>query len=386
MKIGVDCHNLEGTRTGVGRYLFNLLSQWSKFDLAPFGVNFILYFKQNIPEDIPQNPHFTKKLLKAPFGIQSNAFFTHFLLSKAMGRDKLDLLFCPNYIAPIFCPGKIALTLHDIIYEARPSQYNWPSWADKILLRWVSRQAAKKAKVIFTPSQFSKDEVIKYYHIDPRKVHATHLAADDEFKKLSFNKLVETKFQQTKKSYGIKDKFILYVGSIFNRRHVPELIKAFERISKKIPNYQLLLVGRNFTSPFIDIEKLVTKTNQKLKRDAVLQFNSPRKTGDLVLLYNMAKLFVYLSSYEGFGLPPLESMASGTPVVTTNISSIPEVVGNSAILLNDPTDINEISKALYKGLADKKLREELIEKGLERVKRFSWKKCAEKTLHKMLKC
>jgi len=384
MIIGVDCHNLEGTRTGVGRYLFNLLSQWSKLDLAPFGVDFILYFKQSIPEDIPDNSHFTKELLKAPLDIQSNAFFTHFLLSKAMGHDKLDLLFCPNYIAPIFCPGKIALTLHDIIYEAHPKEYNWPSWVDKILLRWVSHQAAKKAKVIFTPSQFSKKEVIKYYHVDSRKVHTTHLAADEEFKKLSFNKLVETKFQQAKQSYGIKDRFILYVGSIFNRRHLPELIRAFEKVSKELPNHQLLLIGKNFTNPFIDINKLVTKTNEELGRNAVLQFDSQKRPADLVLLYNMAELFVYLSTYEGFGLPPLESMACGTPVITTNVSSIPEVVGDSAILINDPTNIDEISKALFKGLTDENLRKELIAEGFKRVKKFSWERCAKETLNKLL--
>ncbi len=381
MIIGIDSHNLEGQRTGVGRYLLNLLREWSKLDLAPFGVSFILYFKQSIPEDIPQNSHFTKKLLKAPFGIQSNAFFTHFLLSKAMGRDRLDLLFCPNYVAPIFCPGKIALTLHDIIYEARPKEYNWPSWADKILLRWVSRKAAKKAKAIFVPSQFSKKEVIRHYHVNPKKVHVTHLAADDEFKKLSF-KTVEAKLQ-----YGLKDKFILYVGSIFNRRHISELIRAFEETSKKLPDYQLLLIGKNFTNPFIDIEKLINKTNRRLKSatpKTVLQFDSPKRPEDLVLLYNMAELFVYLSTYEGFGLPPLEAMACGTPVVTSNTSSIPEVVGNSAILVNDPTNIGEISKAMQKGLTDKNLRKELIEKGLERVKKFSWERCAESTLRVLL--
>ena len=382
MTIGVDCHNLEGNRTGVGRYLLNLLSQWSKLDLAPLEVSFILYFKESIPEDIPQNSHFTKKLLKAPFGIQSNAFFTHFLLSKAMGRDRLDLLFCPNYIAPFFCPGKIALTLHDIIYEAHPSQYNWPSWADKILLRWVSRQAAKKAKVIFTPSQFSKKEVIKYYHIDPGKVHATHLAADDEFRVIEISPEVA---QKTKKAYGLKGKFILYVGSIFNRRHLPEVIRAFAKVSKETPDYQLLIIGKNFTNPFIDIKKLIQQTNKKLSGPSVLQFDSPKKVGDLVLLYNMAELFVYLSSYEGFGLPPLESMASGTPVVTTNVSSIPEVVGDSAILINNPTDVDEISKALDKGLTDENLRKKLIAKGLERIKEFSWEKCAQKTLDEMLK-
>jgi len=162
MKIGIDCHNLETNRTGTGRYLINLLQEWSKEN----NPKFILYFKKKIPKDIPTSSNMVSRRL----GSNSNALFMHYFLPKMAKKDEIDILFCPNYIAPIFYKGDIALTLHDIIYEARPALYNWPSIFDKILLKKVSKISAKKAKIIFTCSEFSKNEILKHYKISPKKV------------------------------------------------------------------------------------------------------------------------------------------------------------------------------------------------------------------------
>ena len=175
MLIGIDTHNLEGKRTGVGRYLFNLLQIWSTVYRLPTTAKFILYFKDEIPSDIPQSELFECKLLN----VGSTAKFIHWDLWRAAKKDKIDILFCPGYIAPIFWRGKLALTLHDIIYEARPDWFNWPSVADRILLKWVSKKSAKKASVIFTPSEFSRQEVIKYYKIPEEKIFVTSLSVDN---------------------------------------------------------------------------------------------------------------------------------------------------------------------------------------------------------------
>lgn len=380
MTIGIDGHNLEGERTGVGRYLINLLNQWGRLDL-PRDLEFVLYFKKEIPSDLKPADKFKKKLLKAPFGIQSNALFMHWLLPQAAQKDKVDVLFCPGYLAPVFYSGKIALTLHDIIYQARPDLYNWPSSWDKILLRKFSQISAKKAQVIFTPSEFSKKEVIKHYRAMSAKVLTTPLAADESFQLIND----EDSLFQVKKKYQIKDRFIFYIGSIFNRRHLPEIIRAFKKIAEKISGYQLLIIGANHTSPFIDVDGLIEKVNQGLEHPAVLRYDylSGR---DLAALYNAADLLVWLSDYEGFGLPVLEAMACGTPVVTSFYGSIPEVAGDSAIYIKNNSDIEEIYQAVYQGLFNRNLREDLVRRGLAQAKKFSWKRCAGQTLETLIQC
>ncbi len=351
MKIGIDCHNLEGNRTGTGRYLINLLKHWTNKK----GVKFFLYFKNKIPKDIPKSNNFQKKVLKS----NSNALFMHFFLPRAAKKNKIDILFCPNYIAPIFYKGKIALVLHDIIYEARPNLFDWSSIFDKILLKKVSKISAKKAKLIFTCSQFSKKEILKYYKINKKKVFVIPLAVDKEFKNAG------VAIAQTKK------RFILYIGTIFKRRFIPEVIKAFKLLEETFPelikNYQFLIIGKNCN-------------NEQITGNGIIHKDHVEKKDDLISLYNRADLFIWLSEYEGFGLPPLEAMACGTPVLSTKKTSLSEVLGDYPIWIKDPKDIKEIKDKIYKILTDKKLQEELIKKGLEQAKKFSWERTANKTL------
>ena len=379
MKIGIDAHDLEGRPTGVGRVLINLLREWAKFKL-PSDLKFVLYFKKEIPDglELPDSI-FDKKLLKAPFGLQSNALFMHYLLPRAARKDKVDILFCPAYIAPIFYSGKIALILHDIIYQARPDLYNWPSIWDRILLKQVSKISAKKAEIIFTPSEFSKKEVLRHYQVAADKILVTPLAADESFKQIND----QDRLAEFKNKYQIKDRFIFYLSSIFNRRHLSEVIKAFEKVVSQLPNYQFLIIGANHTSPFIDIDGLIRGVNQQLGQPAILRKNY-LSGQDLVVLYNTADLLIWLSDYEGFGLPVLEAMACATPVVTSPFGSIPEVAGEAAIYVQDSKNIQEISQAIYRGLTDENLRQKLISQGLNQAKKFSWSRCAQKTLDALL--
>ncbi len=337
MKIGIDAHSLEEHRTGVGRYLFNLLKYWSKEN-----HKFILYFKNQIPKDISKKENFQKKLLKS----RSNAWFEHVLLPKAAKKDKIDILFCPGYVAPIFFKGKIALTLHDIIYEARPGLYNWPSVFDRILLKKVSKISAKKAKIIFTCSEFSKKEIIKHYKIDSKKVFVVLLAGD-------------IKKERKKISHIMKGKYIFYIGSIFKRRYIPEIVKA-------VSGYQFLIIGKNYINLNLNQKGIIHK-----------EYVDEKYLGSL---YANADLFIWLSEYEGFGLPPLEAMACGTPVITTKAGSLPETVGNAALFIENPRNIEEIRRKINMVLNNKELREKLIKKGFEQAKKFSWEKTAKETL------
>ncbi len=341
----------------------------------PTDLKFVLYFKKEIPDDLKLGNKFKNKLLKAPFGLQSNALFMHYLLPRAAKKDKIDILFCPAYLGPIFYKGKIALILHDIIYQAHPELYNWPSVWDRILLKEFSRISAQKAKIIFVPSEFSRQEVIKHYQVEPAKVLTLPWGISSNFKKID----EPAKLTQIKNKYQIKDKFIFYVGSIFNRRHLPETIKAFEKVASRLKNYQFLIIGVNHTSPFIDIDGLIKQVNQRLGRKAVLH-QDYLAGPDLVYLYNAAELFIYLSDYEGFGLPVLEALTCGRPVVTSPMASIPEVAEQAAIYVKDNSDVKEIFEAIYKGVTDQVLRQKLIKQGLAQAKKFSWHKCARKAL------
>jgi len=361
MKIGIEADKLEGNRTGVGRVLVSILQQWDRFDL-PADLELILYFKSEIPDDLGlTKPNFRYKLL----GTKSNALFRHYSLCWQAFKDKLDILLCPDYVAPIFYFKKTALILHDISYQVRPEIYNWPSIWDKILLKWFSKISARKAQIIFTPSKFTRQEVIKHYQVNPEKVFSIPWDVSRDFKKINQG------LDEIKEKYRIKDKFILYVGSIFDRRHLPEAVKAFEKIVNKFPDYQFLIVGRNYT-------------NQRLAGRNVLR-QDYLKGKDLVSLYNAADLFIYLSDYEGFGLPVLEAMACGTPVITSAKTSIPEVAGKAAIYIKDNSNVEEIARAIYIGLTDQRLRQELINKGIEQVNKFSWQKSARQYLDVLVK-
>jgi glycosyltransferase involved in cell wall biosynthesis len=342
-KIGIDARSLEENRTGVGRYLFNLLKYWSKQDI-------VLYFKKRVPDDIPNG-----KVLNT----NSNALFVHYHLPKAAKKDKIDILFCPDYIAPVFFKGKIALTLHDIIYEARPGLYNWPSVFDRILLKKVSKISAKKAKIIFTPSNFCKNEIIEYYKVRPEKIFVTPLAAD-------------IKKEKKEISHIIKGKYIFYIGSIFKRRYISEIVKAFKRAcGELVEPYQFLIIGKNYINLNLNQKGIIHKEHVDEKY--------------LGSLYANADLFIWLSEYEGFGLPPLEAMACGTPVITTKAGSLPETVGNAALFIENPKNIKEIGRKINMVLNNKELREKLIKKGLEQTKKFSWQKTASETLRIMNK-
>lgn len=369
MHIGIDARSLEQNQTGVGRYLSNLLQYWAHDSRH----HFTLYFKNKISDlEILDKYYIEKKILKTSLvTISSNALFQHWLLPCAAKKDKVDLLFSPAYILPLIFSGKTAVTIHDVSFEAFPENL---SLADLFFLKKVSFFSAKKADVILTVSNFSKNEIIKYYNISEEKIFVLPLGADKkilEAKKIDWRKTVAIKF-------SIGNKFILSVGTIFNRRHIENLINAFATI-KKNENYQLIIIGKNYTKPFVDIDKIIQEINIDLKRKAILHYNSIA-SDDLASLYIAAEAMVYLSDYEGFGLPPLEAALAQIPVITSDIPAIREVMGNAAIFIKNNTDTDEIKQAIIKIISERNFRDKLVQAGLERVKLFSWSNCAKKTM------
>ena len=401
MLIGIDAHSLEGKRTGVGRVLFNLLKEWMEWAnceslIANRSLKFILYFKDEIPEDVPHADFFKFKLLK----VSSNAKFIHWDLCWAAKKDKVDVLFCPGYVAPIFYPGKIALTLHDIFYEAHPQYFNWQSPADRILLKWVSKKSAQKARVIFVPSEFTKKEVMRLYRVSEEKIVLAPLAVDETLGYANGNTnltqimRMESKSPLTPLYKGGKEEEVLYkrerrgnfgffVGSIFNRRHLPEIINAFSRLAKEYQDLQFLISGKDNTGKK-NIDFLIERANKELGRQAIRRVDFVTDS-DLKLLYSASAFFIYLSDYEGFGLPPLEAMSGGTPVITSDSTSLREIAGEATLLIKNNSDIEEIYQAMKRLMDDENLRKELVQKGGEQAAKFSWKDCAQKTLKALIK-
>ncbi len=417
MIIAIDTRSLEGPKTGVGRYLSNLLKYWGKSKEHKF----ILYFKDKLPQNsgLFENGNLALRLLKNPFGFSSNFFFQHFLLPYNLKKDKADFFFSPFYLKPLFCPIKSSIVLHDISYEAHPE---WFDFLNRFILGKLSKLSAKTANVIFTVSNFSKSEIIKYYKISPDKIKVTYLAADSSFAKIGdkekmdayklpdtakchFERLARNlntveisknyrfladarndkrlysaiQESKMKEKYNLKDKFILSVGSIFNRRHIPEIIAAFEKAAQKRGDCQLLIIGKNHTHPFIDIDEKIKAANEKLGRKAIIRLDFVEDE-ELAIFYGLCEFVVYLSDYEGFGLPVIEAQFFNKPVITSHNSSLIEAGDNSVEFVKENT-VDKIYGSLEKLISDDNYRNKLVKLGSENVKRFDWEKCARETLN-----
>lgn len=367
MKIGIDARTLFKPSGGVGTYLKNLLEGLSTLDSDH---QYILFFDEEPPQklDFLEELNFTTRTLRLPLG-QNLTTWNNLRLPFELRLHPVDVFHFPFYTVPLLKSAKWVVSIHDITYKIHPEWFDWKGW---LTFRPFSYWAVKMAERILTCSYASKEDILRCYKIPEQKVVVTYYGVSKDFQPVDN----PDKLAQVQKKYHLHHPLILYVGSFTVRKNLVRLIRAFHRLiaEKKLDAY-LLLVGRPL-SPSLDLPSLV----KELELEHRISFISdyiPQEV--LCLLYNLADLFVYPSLYEGFGLPPLEAMACGTPVVTSNISSLPEIVGDAAILIN-PYNPGEIAEALFEGLTNGVLREELVQKGRERVQQFSWKKTAQETL------
>ena len=379
MRIGIDGRPLERERTGVARYLLGLLRMWAKEHRVH---EYYLYFEHEVPTDsFLDEACFTKRLpARLPLLRQNirQLLWEQTILPLAARRDRVDLLFSPGYTLPALFGGAAAVTIHDVSYEAHPE---WSRMAQRWRLRTFSRLAARRARVVLTDSEFSKQELLKYYRLPASKVRAIPLAADDFVGKVPTDKADEIILRR----FGLREKYLLFVGSIFPRRRISTLLEAFELALKDGGPASLVLVGADCLRGSFDLSRAIEALNLRLGRRAVLHL--PRvEEHELLCLYNAATAFIFLSDYEGFGLTLLEAMACGSPVISTRTSSIPEVVGEAAFLVNDPADPREVSRGILAVAGDAARREEMIRKGVEQASTFSWRRCARETMRVLEQC
>jgi len=379
MRIGIDGRPLERERTGVARYLLGLLRMWAKEHRAH---EYYLYFEHEVPTDpILDEACFTKRLpARLPLLRQNirQLLWEQTILPLAARRDRVDLLFSPGYTLPALFGGPAAVTIHDVSYEAHPE---WSRMAQRWRLRTFSRLAARRARVVLTDSEFSKQELLKYYRLPASKIRVVPLAANDFPGPHPAGEAGE----YVKDRFGLNENYLIFVGSIFPRRCIRTLLEAFELALKDGGPASLVLVGADCLRLSFELPQAVEALNLRLGRRAVLHL--PRvEDSDLQCLYKGATAFIFLSEYEGFGLTALEAMACGTPVISARTSSIPEVVGEAALLVCDPSDSVEVSRAILAVSGDAERRDHMIRLGLEQAARFSWRRCAEDTLRVLEQC
>jgi len=332
-------------RTGVEEYTYQLIKHLTMLEGSK-RHRFILYSHQLSAGDIrlwPEN--FQINQLKWPLPM-----WTQIRLTSEMALNRPEVLFIPVHVLPLIHPQNSVVTIHGLEYEYYPKMY---PWRHLNYLRWSTKHALKKARQIITVSENTKEDLVKLYGGQPEKITVVHHGVSTP-QSLPVRK-------QAGKPY------ILFIGRLETKKNVQGLITAFNLLKKKhrIP-HRLVLVGpRGYGYQPI-------RQNDIIEKGYVDEQEKWR-------LLQEAAMFVLPSFYEGFGMPILEAQATGCPVITSNLSSMPEVAGRAALLAN-PNNIEQIVEAMYKIISDNQLRKDLIDKGYTNVKRFSWSKCAQETL------
>ena len=373
IRIGIEAHNLEGHRAGVGRYLENLLMEWGDAPDIAEKVQFILYFKKEVPRDsFLSSPMF---ICRGPTWLSRRSFLAYFLivLPWRTWRDKVDVVFFPGYMIPWTYRGNAVLVSHDVSFERFPHLF---SLRYRLPYQFFGRYGARMARAVIAVSRFSKKEIVDLYHLPSSKVYVVPNGRDKRFVRKD-----QQAIQRAKDIHGITGDFIFYYGQIFNRRHVPELMRAFKKIAPSFPNLQLLVVGANKTQkPYVAIDELAVAINRSLAREAIIRKEFIESNEDIVALCSGARAGAYLSSYEGFGLPPLEFLACGTPVLAPDTTSLADTLGGKQVVIRDPSDVEEIADALRRTLTDPDIAARAQQEGPEQAEKFRWGRCAKSTL------
>ena len=366
MKIGIDAsraNNLQ--KTGVEWYAFYLLQELKK--IIPENVEVILYSTEKLQGELANLPkNWKNKVLSWP----PKRLWTQIRLSLEMLFHRPDVLFVPAHVFPIIHPKKTVMTIHDIAALDFPDSYNaFEKWYSL----FSSKQALQKLWKIITPSIFTKQELkrLSSQNFPEEKVKVIYHGFGQTYKN---NFSVEEKNNILNK-YKIGSKFLLSTSRLEHKKNTLGIIKAFEilKSQEKYPDLQLVLVGKPGVG-FTEVERTIN--NSSYKKDIILPGWVVEK--DLPIILCSAQVFVFPSFYEGFGLPILQAMSGGVPVVTSNSSSLPEI-GGEACLYADPNNTSEIASNIEKFLTDEKTRQEKIQLGLSRSKDFSWEKCAKET-------
>ncbi|MBC7236430.1 MAG: glycosyltransferase family 4 protein [Chloroflexi bacterium] len=360
MRIGIDARLTHYRPAGISRYTLQLIEALARIEAED---EFVILQSYKAKKPILDSPNFITRRLLTP----SHHRLEQLTLPLEISLLRLDVLHSPDFIPPFRRNCRSVITIHDLVFIL------YPHFLSKDAARYYGQidQAVRHTDAIIAVSEATKRDIIRLVGVPERKITVIYEAASPIFRPIKTPDIR----QRVRDRFGIHGDFLLFVSTIEPRKNVPTLLKAMRRLLDDYdPDVKLVLAGEKGWL-YDEVFRLVGEL--KLEEDVI--FLGRVSTEELLWLYNAAQALVAPSIYEGFGLPPLEAMACGTPVIVSNVSSLPEVVADAGLLV-DPYNVEEIAVAMWRILTDQELRQTLIEKGLKRSAFFSWDKAAEKTL------
>jgi len=352
MRIGIDARELVGQVTGVGRYLAGLLQQW-RLTRADTRHEFILYAHDTLP---PAYSTFTSRVVPGTSG----TWWQQVSLASAARGDSLDVFFAPQYTAPLLLSTPAVVVIYDVSFAAHPE---WFRTREGIRLRTLARLSAAKACAVVTISEFSRKEIHEQLRVPESKLHVIPPGIP------------------LRASGSSSEPRLLYVGSIFNRRNVPDLVRAFALVARLRPDASLDIVGDNRSYPFQDVAAVIAHENLG-DRIRWHRFASDEQLADL---YSRARAFAFLSDYEGLGMTPLEALAAGAPSVLYDTPIAHESCGDAAAYVKRG-DTAALVRTIDALLYDDETRRRLRLSADAELGKFSWARAAEQTLALLERC
>ena len=364
MRIGIDATALPPQPVGAGNYIIQLIRALAADDIDR---QLVIFAQEKGPEliNLPSDSSIEWRIVQDS-SPGSRLIWEQTVLPSLASKTKIDLLHSLHYTKPLRLICASVVTFHDMTYYLYPQLH---TWTRRMIFPTAMRLSSKQADAIIAVSESTRKDVIRLLQIDPEKIYTTHLGVDPTFRVISD---IESR-ERAATDYRLPEKFILYLGTIEPRKNLPVLIRAYKQLVESGTEHKLFLVGK-YGWMYKEVLNLVNE----LDIEDMVYFTGYVPQEDLPLVYNLASLFVYPTIYEGFGLPALEAMACGVPVITSKIASLPEIVGDAGILI-PVDDADALYSAMKRILQDQVLREKLIQDGLVRSKSFSWKRTAQLT-------
>ena len=364
-KIGIDARMYGYAQTGIGNYIRHLLYCIFETDKKNEYVIFLM------PEEYDNFDLPNERIKKVKVSAKWYGWKEQLLFPFQLYKENLDLMHFTHFNSPILYFKRSIVTIHDITPYFFPG-HKMKSIIRKIGFKTVFFSSVKKAVKVIAVSENTKNDIVNHFKIKKAKINVIYEGTDSQFKIINDDQ----RTAEIKRKYGITKSFIFYTGVWRDHKNLVGLIKAFGILRNKYKlDYQLVLGGKE--DPYYPE---VRETWEKLKLEQWIVRTGFIDQKDLPLFYNMAETFIIPSFYEGFGLIGLESFACGTPVISSNTTSLPEILGTAAIYFN-PNNSEEMAEKIKLVLTDKKLYNELIEKGFEQVRKYSWETMGEETMN-----
>ena len=373
MRVAVNLLPFHTQLAGAGRYTRNILRELVKFDAQNDYVLFVT--PQAAPNFVFEAKNALRALVALPESSAARIAYEQCVLPLQLRRHKADLLFTSSVAVPIAWRGKEVTVIYDMIAEhADVTKY---TRARNVYVRVMSRYAARRADAVITISENSRREIAQYARVSPEKIHLAYPAVNPTFARVTDAATLE----RVRNAYRLPERFVLYLGTLEPGKNLPCLIRAYSAMKRARPNLaqHLVLAGAHGWG--------IREIENEIQRSDATGFHLIGFVDeqDIPALYSLADVFVYPSLYEGFGMPPLEAMACGAPVIVSDVSALPEVLGalwqgQRAGLAVDPRDEHAWAQAMTRVLLDDALRAQLREAGFKRAQEFSWTVSAQRIL------